>query len=103
MESRGILLLKMTAPTCRYASRLAGKMPVVLLTNDADNRRKAVADGLDARGVYQYAKELKVWAGEREGRQPRSVGLEAGRVWNPTVSHTEGAHSLSQKKSVAFN
>ncbi|GAX77417.1 hypothetical protein CEUSTIGMA_g4862.t1 [Chlamydomonas eustigma] len=42
-----------------YASRLNSKMPVVLLTNDADNRRKAVADGLDARGVYAYALELK--------------------------------------------
>ena len=41
----------------RYMSRLEGKrMPVVLLTNDADNRRKAIADGLDARGVYAYAK-----------------------------------------------
>ena len=41
----------------RYASRLAPHgMPVVLLTNDADNRRKALADGLDSRGVHAYAR-----------------------------------------------
>ena len=43
----------------RYASRLKEKgMPVVLLTNDADNRRKAIADGLDARSVHTYARQV---------------------------------------------
>lgn len=46
----------------RYTTCLQGKMPIVLLTNDADNRRKAVVDGLDARGVLAYARSLKVWA-----------------------------------------
>ena len=34
-------------------------MPLLLLTNDADNRRKALAEGLSAMGVYAFAKSLK--------------------------------------------
>ena len=33
-----------------YTRRLP-RMRVVLLTNDADNRRKAVAEGIDAQGI----------------------------------------------------
>jgi len=34
-----------------YTRRLQPRMRVVLLTNDADNRRKAAAEGIDARGI----------------------------------------------------
>ncbi len=34
-----------------YTHRLQPRMRVVLLTNDADNRRKAAAEGIDARGI----------------------------------------------------
>jgi hypothetical protein len=46
--------------TTWYAARLGDRMKVVLLTNDGDNRRKAAADGLDARSVLAYARSLKV-------------------------------------------
>ena len=34
-----------------YTRRLQQRMRVILLTNDADNRRKAAAEGIDARGI----------------------------------------------------
>ncbi len=43
----------------RYKKRLLGKMKVVLLTNDAENRRKALSEGLEALGVAAFARSLK--------------------------------------------
>jgi exosome complex exonuclease DIS3/RRP44 len=39
-----------------YASRLQGKMPVILITNDADNRNRATSDGLTSLSVMAYAR-----------------------------------------------
>jgi hypothetical protein len=34
--------------TCRYADRLAGKMRVLLITNDSDSRQRGTAEGVEA-------------------------------------------------------
>lgn len=47
-----------------YSEKLKDKMTVILLTNDVDSRKKAQEDGLDARGVMNYAKSFSTDAPE---------------------------------------
>lgn len=74
--------------TMWYASRLKGKMSVILLTNDVDSRRKAQEDGLDAQGVFSYAKgcaaevpellDLVAASAAAEEEENQAAGGEAG-------------------------